>query len=185
MTTWIIVIAYLTVGCGAAAAVVVQKVRIGSLGGAPAALVVLVLWPFMLPTAFLAEPLPPPRGAGRIEALTAEVLAHYGSGDPQRRVVEVFAQRLTHAERRVAELDAAITSAPASVRDELTAMRSDTSGRLDAGCALLEEIGAQLTLLRFVDESEGESSERENVEALLSQVEALTTVAQLTAPGAA
>ncbi len=180
MTTTIIIITYLTIGCGAAVAVVTRRVPIAKLSTPVAAVLVVILWPFLLPATLFAEPLEAP-ASDRVASLAGKVLELLPPHDPQRAVVAAFSDQLRATERRLGELDRAIEDAPRSIRGALDNLRSEARDRLDAGCALLDEIAAQLTLLRFVDDHSRESEERQNVEALLSQLAASATVAQLTA----
>lgn len=192
MTAWGILIVYVVIGCGAGIAVFAGKRSVGALEGAPAAAVMLILWPFLLPTTLLVEALPPmpemPRNterSRRIEMLARalhEVWAAAGAGEARERtMLEAFIARLRARESRLGELERAIASAPASARERLAAMREATATEIEQGLSLLDDLVAQLTVLRFSElaERDATSTERVHVEGLLTRIEAL---AALSAP---
>lgn len=186
MSAVAVIIAYVVVGCGAAIAIVVQRRAVGQLSGMPAAAAVLFLWPFLLPATFLAEPpltgslAPDTERARRIDALSKGV---HGAWDDsacegrEQRVLDRYVGRLRITETRLREIDAAIREAPCSVQDKLRHLRETTKVDLDQGIDLLEEMLAQLTLLRFANGDGVGQDERDHVEGLLARIEALTDLA--------
>jgi len=175
-----ILIVYLVVGCGAAIAVIVQRRSLGALPIPAAAGLVLVLWPFLLPAAVAASPETPRRGqrARRIASL-ANALRGIGRDflrERERELLEHFVERLHASDARLADLDAAIATAPEAVRERLRLLRESSAREHERGLVLLEELAGQLTLLRFADEDSG--GEREHVEALLARIDALNTLSQ-------
>jgi len=178
MSAFVIIVCYFVIGAGAAVAVVVQGKRFAGLRGPAAGAVVLVLWPFVLP-ALGGEPVrvlgSTPRQR-RIEALAASfggAARSAGVDLGTAQAIERFVLRLRSGDQRVVELDRALRDAPGSARDKLSQLRAHADHEVEQGCALLEEVVAQLTVLRFTEARTSAGREREGVEALLAQIEAL------------
>lgn len=165
----------------AAAALVVYRPLGWTLSRAAGAGVTLVLWPFVLPLAFQSAALP---GGGRgaaLDVLGQKVLSairalETGAGYGEASRVDALVQRLKEADRRVAELDEALRACPPLARERLTQLRTESSLEVDRGTALLEDLAAQLLVLRFAPAGSREAAqaERLRVEELLASVEALT-----------
>lgn len=175
MAAMIVIVVYVVVGAGAAVGVAVS----GRGGGR--SLLVLVLWPFLLPAMFLRESPSVPRGDrerdGRLGAVSRslrEAFEHAGGGaDRERRVVEAFLARLWAQERDLANLEAALSGAPETVRPRLEDLRDRSRQRIDEGIIMLDEMVAQLTLLRFSGLARGGGEEeRRRMEDLMARVEA-------------
>jgi ribosomal protein L34 len=157
--------------------------------GAPAlsqALLNGLLWPFLVPALLHAPAVPPTQvRSGRARSLekveqglqeawpAADGSGLRPEGRERERTVS-FLARLRATEGRICEMERAIETAPASLRDRLSRLRDRTVLEFDQGLALLEELCGQLTLLRFT--SVGDSAEREQVEALLARIGALAEV---------
>jgi hypothetical protein len=188
MTAILIIVAYLVIGLGAAVAIAVQRQPVGPLHGAPAALVMVVLWPFFLPASLLGEPTIPV-GAGRgpasarVEAVAERARAMWsktaehavpGKVDGREQAaIDALVERLRRCDRRLKDLDLALAEpSPAAVRRRLEELRAATAKELEDGLLVLEDLSGQLLLLRFVAH-DAPSTERDRVEALLSRVEAL------------
>ena len=69
----------------------------------------------------------------------------------EHQLLEGFAARLRAQERRLVEVEAALASAPASVKERLAQLREHSVAELEHSLGLVEELVAQLTLLRFAD----------------------------------
>ena len=176
MASTIVITVYVVIGAGAAASAIHRDPR-----PSLRPLLMLLLWPFLLPAALFAEPLPL-RGGHRLAALGEELriaLARScGARERELEIVESFIERTIAEERTLSELDEAIASSPQSVRGRLQELRDRTHHRIEAGVAMLEEMLAQLTLLRFSELSlkDGEE-ERRRIEDLLARIEALANLA--------
>ena len=175
MATTMVIAVYVVVGAGAAIALF-HRERERPLRP----VLMFFLWPFLLPAAFLVEP--PLRARGhKLEALREEIriaLTRASTADArEHRIVEAFVERTLLEERSVAELEEAIASSPASVRARLEELRDRSMRRIDAASAMLEEMLAQLTLLRFaeLDAKSGED-ERRRIEDLLTRIETLAAL---------
>lgn len=189
MSAAVIIVIYLLIGCGAAIAVVVQGRGSVAGGRAPRVVLMLLLWPFLLPTTWLAEPVPrlPPRRTGseraaRIERIGLDLRdawARSTQGEArEREVIEGFLDKLARQDVRLGELEEVITSAQLSIRPKLLQLRDATAKDVDEGLVLLEELLAQLTLLRFAGlrDEPGVGGERDHVENLLVRIEALANL---------
>ena len=189
MTALVVIVAYLVAGCFSAIIVVVRDAP-RTLGRAPTAVLAIFLWPFVLPLAFVPEsavPLQTPAAKSKLAASLDAVARRLEEGwaraghaaqatqGRERVVLEGFLARLRNSERRLAEIDEAIEGAPASVRERLVRLRDATGGEIDRGISLLDELAAQLTLLRFADLGEPSAAkvERDHIEDLLARIEAL------------
>jgi hypothetical protein len=172
----IVIAVYVVIGAGAAIAIFHRDPR-----PTVRPLLMFVLWPFLLPATFLVEPALGGRGK-KLEALREEIriaLARADRSDAHaQRIVETFVERALIEARSVAELDAAIASAPLSVRDRLEELRDRSVHRIDAAAAMLEEMLAQLTLLRFAElDAKSGDDERRKIEDLVARIEALANLA--------
>jgi hypothetical protein len=96
----------------------------------------------------------------------------------ERLVLDGFVSRLRANDQRLGDLEAAIREAPPSVRERLVRLRDVTGAEIDQGVGVLEELAAQLTLLRFADLGEPSiaKAERDHIEDLLARIEALAEV---------
>jgi len=189
MTALVVIVAYLVVGCFAAIVVVVRQAPSG-LGRAPTVLLSLVLWPFVLPLSFTPEAAVPVGGPAHRSARAARLdevarrleqgwaragHAAQATGGRERVGLEGFLSRLRASDRRLGELEEEIAQSPPSVRERLVRLRETTGVEIDQGISLLEELAAQLTLLRFADLGEPTAAkvERDHIEDLLARIEAL------------
>lgn len=156
--------------------------------GAGVWLLEAALWPFFLP-ARLGQATPAVRAvegpyAQRLEALSralTEALddpAATGLLARPRAELEDGLQRLVHEAARLAALERAIEGALEAARPRLVALRTRAEAQLGERLRLMEEVVAQLTVLRFVDLSapDGAREERQRVESLLVQLDALVAM---------
>lgn len=177
-----ILIGYALIGLAVGLAVGVRGIPVGGLARGSSAIVAAALWPFVAPTLLPARAGEDPRAIGRGDRL-AEIASRLRddwsrvpSPDPRgRSLLDSFVERLRAEESRIAEMESALAHAPASVLDRLARLRDATRAEVDQGIALLEELDAQLTLLRFSGEA-GTRSERARVQDLLAQIEAVVEV---------
>lgn len=173
---------YLFIGVGAAVFVFVGRLRVAGRPGAPAAMSMIVLWPFFLPTLFAPEPVEVPARrrtpeeprSDRMQALFVR-LQDATRDRVERPMLEAFLERLRRAERSLAEMDEALGGAPNSVREKLEGLRLRSAEKLEHDVGLLEEVIAHLTVLRFAELSEVEGGEvdESRVRGLLAQIKAL------------
>lgn len=146
------------------------------------------LWPFFLPVR-MATPPPVARAArgpyaARLAAL-ASALAE-ALDDPSaagllarpRAELEEGVRRLVREAERLEALERAIEGALEAARPRLVALRTRGEAQLGERLRLMEEVVAQLTVLRFVDLSapDGAREERVRVESLLVQLDALVAM---------
>jgi hypothetical protein len=156
----------------------------------------LLLWPFILPTTLLSEPVrpagPAPRHsarATRLEALAIAVDEAWAQGDPaasrERDVTRSFVEEQRRREDRLGALEDAIAGAAPSIRPRLELLRKDTEHELDNACVLLDEIVAQLTLLHFsgLVASDRSAGDRVHIEDLLARIEALASLTPVSRAG--
>jgi len=194
-TATVLVIVYLGAGL-VCAVILLLRGPAGAFGRGPAALLALVLWPFLAPTLWPGERGPARPGAGarltRIDEAAARIeeglrraapsAANLAGTGRERAVLDGFVARLRANELRLRDIEEAIATAPASVRERLVQLKDRSACELEKGIDLLEELGAQLILLRFADvgaPSAGKA-ERDHVEELLVRIESL---AMLVEPG--
>ncbi|HYO57952.1 hypothetical protein [Archangium sp.] len=197
MTALVILTAYAVLGLVAAVFALVQK-RGGSLASRLGqALLALALWPFLLPV--LLTPgdasLRPERGnrserARRLDEVTsrleecwrqAAVESSWAAEQArEHRLLDGFVARLRAQERRLLEMEAALATAPASVKERLTRLYEHSAAELEHSIGLVEELAAQLTLLRFSDlgNPSAARAERGHIEELLLRIEALAEASQ-------
>jgi len=175
---------YASIALVAVAVARARQAALGSVSGPPAWALIGALWPFLLPGA-TAAPTRAGRYATRLIALhramrealddptSARLLAR------PRTELEAALARLDEASARLADLDVAIAHALPVARPRLETLRDRADAALAERAALLEEVIAQLTVLRFADLSaeltanDALSRERERVEALLAQLDCL------------
>ena len=191
MTALVVIVAYLVAGCFSAIVVLLRQgpAPLG-LGRGATGLLAVLLWPFVLPLAFAPEAAVPVEAptrksdrAGRLDEVARRLEqgwaraghAAQATEGRERIVLEGFLARLRANDRRLAEVEEAISQAPASVRERLQRLRDASAAEIDQGIALLEELAAQLTLLRFADLGEPSTAkvERDHIEDLLARIEAL------------
>ena len=196
MTALVILAFYVAVGAVAAVAVLVR--RGGSfLSRLGQALLALGLWPFLLPV-LLAPGEAPVRAegavesartrrleeaVGRLEASWRQVAVESTwAAEPARehRLLDGFVARLRAQERRLREMEEALATAPASVKERLTRLYEHAGRELEHGIGLVEELSAQLTLLRFADLGNPSAGrvERRHIEELLLRIESLAEASQ-------
>ncbi|HEX8825488.1 MAG TPA: hypothetical protein VF794_36600 [Archangium sp.] len=200
MTALIILVAYAALGLLAALFAFTRRQggplqdRLGQ------ALLCLVLWPFLLPVLLSpGDALPRPEGgtrserARRLDEVTqrleecwrqAAVESTWAAEQArEHRLLDGFVSRLRAQERRLLEMEAALASAPASVKERLTRLYEHAASELEHSIGLVEELAAQLTLLRFSDLGNPSAVrvERGHIEELLLRIEALAEASQ---PGA-
>jgi hypothetical protein len=160
------------------------------------ALVTLVLWPFLLPV--LVAPGEAPRGAGgvrserarrldelvgRLEECWRQAAAESAWAAEQARehqLLERFIARLRAQERRLGEMEKVLAGAPASVRERLARLYEHATAELEHSIGLVEDLAAQLTLLRFsnLGNPSAARAERGHIEELLLRIEALAEASQ-------
>jgi hypothetical protein len=186
MVTYFIIAAYGAIGVIAAISVVARGARVASVKGAPSFVLMLIFWPFFLPTSLLADA-DVPRAAiaisgpkKRIAEVGANVRDAWTKSGPvdqrERMVVESFLARLDERATRAEELRATLAIAAPSIRTRLEQLRADADREIEEGLLLLEEMAAQLTLLRFTGRSDLPSADRDQVEGLLGRIEAMANV---------
>lgn len=197
MTALIILAVYAALGLMAAAFALTRRQggplpsRLGQ------ALSCLVLWPFLLPVLLSPGDAPPrPEGgtgserARRLDEVTrrleecwrqAAVESTWAAKQArEHRLLDGFVSRLRAQERRLLEMEAALASAPASVKERLTRLYEHAASELEHSIGLVEELAAQLTLLRFSDLGNPSAVrvERGHIEELLLRIEALAEASQ-------
>jgi hypothetical protein len=192
MTALFFLAVYGAAGLGAAVWVLARK-----RAGLGQALLTLVLWPFLLPVSLSpgAPVGPRPEAARsergqrlddvveRLEACWRQAAVECSWAAEQareHRLLDAFVLRLRAQERRLGEMEVALASAPASVKERLTRMYEHAVGELEHSIGLVEELVAQLTLLRFAGLGSPAASrvERGHIEELLLRIEALTDASQ-------
>lgn len=197
MTALTILVAYAALGLVAALVALTQqwggplRSRLGQ------ALLTLVLWPFLLPVLLApGEASTRPESgtrserARRLDEVTrrleecwrqAAVESTWAAEQArEHRLLDGFVSRLRAQERRLEEMEVALASAPASVKERLTRMYEHAVAELEHSIGLVEELAAQLTLLRFSDLGNPSAVrvERGHIEELLLRIEALAEASQ-------
>jgi exonuclease VII large subunit len=161
------------------------------------ALLALVLWPFVLPVA-----LAPGQAAGctvtkvrserarrldevagRLEECWRHASAESAWAADQGRehqVLDRFILRLRSQQRRIEEMEVALAAAPESVKERLSRLHEHAVAELEHSISLVEDLAAQLTLLRFSDLGNPSAArvERSHIEELLLRIEALAEASQ-------
>jgi len=147
----------------------------------------IALWPFLLPA--LNGPRTTPAQTSTdgarlaaleksLEAAWAEVAALGAGRATERERMGRFVSHLRTQVARLEEMDRALTNAADRLRGPLAQLRARTAAEVGEGLVLLEELVAQLTLLRFTGGPGGEAArhEKDHVEALLARIGALAEV---------
>ncbi len=196
MTALVILATYAVLGAMAAACAFVQKRGDSFSNRLGQALLTLALWPFLLPV--LLSPgdaaLRPERGhrserarrledvMGRLEECWKQAAVESVWAAEQareHRLLDGFVSRLRAQEKRLLEMEAALAHAPASVKERLTRLYEHAAAELEHSIGLVEELTAQLTLLRFSGLGNPSTRvERGHIEELLLRIEALAEAAQ-------
>lgn len=197
MTALVILAAYAVLGVAAAVLAFARKQgeplgnRLGQ------ALLTLALWPFLLPVMLSpgsAAP-GPERGTrserarrldeatGRLEECWKQAAVESTWAAEQareHRLLDGFVARLRAQERRLVEMEAALAQAPASVKERLTRLYEHSASEMENSIGLVEELAAQLTLLRFsgLGNPSAARVERGHIEDLLLRIEALAEASQ-------
>lgn len=169
----LVAVAYLSVGVVAAVAARTAD---------PGRRALLVgLWPFLLPAqlamAGAAEPSPPPL-ARATRAARAALVALPAAPPDGLAAIDRFEAVLRARAARVEELEQAVRGGPDAVRDRLAELAESERRLLDEGLAVLEDLTAQLTLLRFSASPAGSGEDGASVQDLLLRVQSELEVAQ-------
>jgi hypothetical protein len=197
MTALVILAVYLAVGGVAAVGVLVRRRGGSFLSRLGQALLALGLWPFLLPVLLAPGEAPARAGqpvesertrrleeaVGRLEASWRQAAVESTwATEPARehRLLDGFIARLRAQERRLREMEEALAAAPASVKERLTRLYEHAGRELEHGIGLVEELSAQLTLLRFADLGNPSAGrvERHHIEELLLRIESLAEASQ-------
>ncbi len=205
MTALWILEAYVALGLASAVVVLVRReagcplpVRMGQALGA------LILWPFMLPVLLApgqAAACVVTEGrserarrldevAGRLEECWRQASVESKWATEQGRehqLLDRFILRLRSQQRRIEEMEVALAAAPASVKERLARLHEHAVAELEHSIGLVEDLTAQLTLLRFADLGNPSAArvERSHIEELLLRIDALAEASQPTEADAA
>ena len=100
----------------------------------------------------------------------------------EHQILERFIARLRAQERRLKEMEVALAAAPVSVKERLQRLYEGATAELEHSIGLVEDLSAQLTLLRFANLSNPAAArvERGHIEELLARIEALAEASQPT-----
>ncbi len=181
MAAVVVIVLYACIGF-AVAVVVVLRGR--GKWGSP--VIAGVLWPFVLPTLHESAAANAAGGlsdrARRLDRAAAALRVAWaaradslpGQDGRERDRLDGFIDRLRGLDQRVRELDEAMTDAPPALKEKLDRLRERTCAEFEQGLATLEDLCAQLTLLRFA--TVGQSADRMQLEALLARIAALAEV---------
>ena len=197
MTALVILGVYGVLGLAAAIWTLVRRREGTPAQGVGQAVLTLVLWPFLLPVLLSADtaPLRPVRGqqssrSRRLEEAMERLeecwkqaaVENAWAADQARehRLLDGFLGRLRLQERRLVEMEAVLERAPASVKERLTKLYAHAAAELEHSIGLVEELAAQLTLLRFSGLGNPSSVrvERGHIEDLLLRIESLAEASQ-------
>jgi hypothetical protein len=197
MTALWILEAYVVLGAVSAVIILVRRGGGAFQARVSQALIALVLWPFVLPVALApgqATGCAVPEGrserarrldevAGRLEECWRQASVESAWAVEQGRehqVLDRFILRLRFQLRRIEEMEAALAAAPASVKERLTRLHEHAVAELEHSISLVEDLAAQLTLLRFSDLGNPSAArvERSHIEELLLRIEALAEASQ-------
>lgn len=178
MTERIILALHLAIGLGSVGWAVLRRAPLPGPRGPLSWVLLVVLWPFLMPAMVLTPAgaaAPSPRTM-RLDALgSALSLAWTATGSTasrERAATERFVAELRRRHAALEGLAAAVATAPPRVRTRLERMREAAEEQLEQGCALLEEMLAQLTILRFSGAAALEA-DRAHVEVLVARLDAL------------
>jgi hypothetical protein len=197
MTALWILEAYVVLGAVSAVIILVRRGGGAFQARVSHALVALVLWPFVLPVALApgqaaGGALTEGRSerarrldevAGRLEECWRQASVESTWAAEQGRehqVLDRFILRLRFQLRRIEEMEAALAAAPASVKERLTRLHEHAVAELEHSISLVEDLAAQLTLLRFSDLGNPSAArvERSHIEELLLRIESLAEASQ-------
>lgn len=176
MALVVFALVYFVIGCGAAASLLGSRPARGPLAGIVGIVLMLVFWPFLFPVAFLADTKNAHGDSSRsvrLRGLASALHDAWNDDDRARDVVERYIEGLSTSERRLRDLQAAIDEAPDRIKARLEKLRDRLRDQVDGGLDLLEELTAQLTLLRFAQSSDDAEEDRSGVEDLLERMAAL------------
>lgn len=186
MVAEVIIVVYAAIGLITAGFIVVKQIAVAGKKGPIAFVLMLVFWPFFLPTRLLeasdvAQQIGPVSTARkRIAEVGKSVRAAWSRSGPvdvrERQVVESFLARLEERAIRLEELRATLLDAAPSIRSRLEELRAEADREIEGGLVLLELMAAQLTLLRFTGLTDVPSADRDQVEGLLARIEAMANV---------
>ena len=169
MTSAIIIGIYLAIG----AAIFVVAVIRGRDGGLRALLLV-PLWPFLAASLFSDGS---SKSEDRLVVLVRTVRAQLGptAADREKRALDGLLVHLLERRRRLAEVSIAKAVAAEKIHPRLDALGAELAAELKAGEALLEELSAQLMLVRLsgARESGAHDADRIHVEELVATLEAI------------
>jgi hypothetical protein len=171
---------YLGIGLATAAWVALRK------EGWAMRVAAVPLWPFLLPALMGAgdgERRATP-AEGRLDELARRVAECWARGPApsvegrrERQILEGFVARLRQTGQRIAEIEGALAQAPERAQAPLRAMATAATAELETGTELLEELLAQLVLLRFAASPTAAGlSDRARVEGLLARIESVVSV---------
>jgi hypothetical protein len=197
MTALWILEAYVVLGAVSAVLILVRGAGGGLLARGGQALVAVVLWPFVMPV-LLA-----PGGASgaavkedrserarRLDEVAARLEECWRQASMEstwaaeqgweHQVLDRFIGRLRAQQRRLEQMEAALAAAPASVKERLGRLHEHAVAELEHSIGLVEDLTAQLTLLRFSDLGNPSAArvERGHIEELLLRIEALAEASQ-------
>lgn len=197
MTALWILEAYVVLGVASAVLVLVRRAGGPLPARAGQAVGALVLWPFMLPVLLspgqpLAGALPERRSerARRLDEVAVRLEEGWRqvsteskwATEPGRehQLLDRFILRLRSQQRRIEEMEATLATAPASVKERLSRLHEHAVAELEHSMGLVEDLTAQLTLLRFSDLGNPSASrvDRSHIEELLLRIESLAEASQ-------
>jgi hypothetical protein len=197
MTALWILEAYVVLGAVSAVIILVRREGSAFQARVSQALVALVLWPFVLPVALapgqaVGCTLTEGRSerarrldevAGRLEECWRQASVESTWAAEQGRehqVLDRFILRLRFQLRRIEEMEVALAAAPASVKERLARLHEHAVAELEHSISLVEDLAAQLTLLRFSDLGNPSAArvERSHIEELLLRIESLAEASQ-------
>jgi hypothetical protein len=196
MTALWILKAYAVLGLASALLVLVRRGGGALPARAGQAVMTLLLWPFTLPVL-----LSPEQAAGGVATegrsersrRLDEVAGRFEEGWRQvsrdskwateqgreHQLLDRFILRLRSQQRRIEEMEATLATAPASVKERLSRLHEQAVAELENSIGLVEDLTAQLTLLRFSDLGNPSARvERSHIEELLLRIEALAEASQ-------
>lgn len=203
MTALWILEAYLVLGVVSGVLVLVRRAGGAFMARAGLAVLAIVLWPFVLP--LMLTPGGASGGelkegrserarrldevAGRLEECWRQAVVDRAWATEQGRehqLLDRFIARLRAQQRRLEEMEAALAAAPVSVKERLARLHEHATAEMEHSIGLVEDLAAQLTLLRFSDLGNPSATrvERGHIEELLSRIEALAEASQPTSPEA-
>jgi len=167
-----VVVAFAYLGVG-----VVAVFALARAGDRRQPILLALLWPYLLPVRLLATDAPQGVGADPAErAVRAakEALARLPRPPEEAAAaLDTFLVALRRSSLRVSELEVARRQAPPSVQARLSELLAAEEARLHEGLGTLDELTAQLTLLRFVAPGPDAAAEEDPVRDLLVRIQAL------------